>query len=79
MTVARVALAILSGTCFILVSAAAAASVSGTIKDPQGRPVAGASVALYARMGATEQEVRTLRGIVATLAKGKGHARKPPT
>jgi tRNA/rRNA methyltransferase len=33
---------------------------------------------MFARMGATEQEVRTLRGIVATLAKGKGHARKPP-
>ena len=31
------------------------------------------------RMGATEQEVRTLRGIVATLAKGKGHARKSST
>ena len=31
------------------------------------------------RMGTTEQEVRTLRGIVATLAKGKGHARKPST
>ena len=30
------------------------------------------------RMGATEQEVRTLRGIVATLAKGKGHGRKAP-
>jgi tRNA/rRNA methyltransferase len=34
---------------------------------------------MYARMGATEQEVRTLRGIVATLAKGKGHARKRPS
>jgi tRNA/rRNA methyltransferase len=34
---------------------------------------------MLSRMGATEQEVRTLRGIVATLAKGKGHARKPPT
>ena len=34
---------------------------------------------MFSRMGATEQEVRTLRGIVATLAKGKGHARKPPT
>ncbi len=34
---------------------------------------------MFARMGATEQEVRTLRGIVATLAKGKGRARKPPT
>jgi tRNA/rRNA methyltransferase len=32
---------------------------------------------MFARMGATEQEVRTLRGIVATLAKGKGNARKP--
>jgi tRNA/rRNA methyltransferase len=32
---------------------------------------------MLSRMGATEQEVRTLRGIVATLAKGKGHARKP--
>lgn len=34
---------------------------------------------MFARMGATEQEVRTLRGIVATLAMGKGRARKPPT
>ena len=33
---------------------------------------------LFARMEATEQEVRTLRGIVATLAKGKGHGRKTP-
>jgi tRNA/rRNA methyltransferase len=32
---------------------------------------------MFSRMGATEQEIRTLRGIVATLAKGKGHARKP--
>ena len=34
---------------------------------------------MFARMGASEQEVRTLRGIVATLAKGKGHGRKPST
>jgi tRNA/rRNA methyltransferase len=34
---------------------------------------------MFMRMGATEQEVRTLRGIVATLAKGKGHGRKPST
>jgi tRNA/rRNA methyltransferase len=33
----------------------------------------------FTRMGATEQEVRTLRGIVATLAKGKGHGPKPST
>jgi tRNA/rRNA methyltransferase len=32
---------------------------------------------MFSRMAPTEQEVRTLRGIVATLAKGKGHARKP--
>lgn len=31
---------------------------------------------MFSRLGATEQEVRTLRGIVATLAKGKGNARK---
>ena len=34
---------------------------------------------MFSRMDATEQEVRTLRGIVATLAKGKGPARKPST
>ncbi len=34
---------------------------------------------MLSRMGATEQEVRTLRGIVATLAKGRGQARKPST
>ncbi len=33
---------------------------------------------MFTRMGATEQEVRTLRGIVATLAKGKGAGRKTP-
>ncbi len=32
---------------------------------------------MFSRMSPTEQEVRTLRGIVATLAKGKGNARKP--
>ena len=32
---------------------------------------------LLSRIGATDQEVRTLRGIVATLAQGKGAARKP--
>jgi len=34
---------------------------------------------MFLRLGATDQEVRTLRGIVATLAKGKGQARKPST
>lgn len=31
---------------------------------------------MFTRMGATEQEVRTLRGIIATLAQGKGKGRK---
>jgi tRNA/rRNA methyltransferase len=34
---------------------------------------------MFSRMNATEQEVRTLRGIVATLSHGKGYGRKPPT
>ena len=33
---------------------------------------------MLARMDATEQEVRTLRGIVAALAQGKGRGRKSP-
>jgi len=33
---------------------------------------------MFSRMNVTEQEVRTLRGIVATLAKGKGRGLKPP-
>jgi tRNA/rRNA methyltransferase len=34
---------------------------------------------MFTRMGLTRQEVRTLRGIVATLSKGKGTGRKPST
>ena len=34
---------------------------------------------MLTRMNATEQEVRTLRGIVATLAQGKGERRKRPS
>lgn len=34
---------------------------------------------MFARMNASEQEVRTLRGIVATLSRGKGAGRKPST
>ncbi|MCB1512005.1 MAG: RNA methyltransferase [Hyphomicrobiaceae bacterium] len=33
---------------------------------------------MFTRLAPTEQEVRTLRGIVATLARGKGKARKAP-
>lgn len=34
---------------------------------------------MFTRMVPTRKEVRTLRGIVATLARGKGAGRKPPT
>lgn len=34
---------------------------------------------MFTRMELTEQEVRSLRGIVATLAHGKGQGRKPST
>lgn len=34
---------------------------------------------MFTRMALTEQEVRSLRGIVATLAHGKGRGRKPST
>ncbi len=34
---------------------------------------------MFTRMALTQQEVRTLRGIVATLSKGKGAGRKPST
>lgn len=34
---------------------------------------------MFTRMVPTRTEVRTLRGIVATLARGKGAGRKPPT
>ncbi|HRN89777.1 MAG TPA: RNA methyltransferase, partial [Hyphomicrobium sp.] len=34
---------------------------------------------MFTRMELTEQEVRSLRGIVATLALGKGRGRKPST
>lgn len=34
---------------------------------------------MFTRMALTEQEVRSLRGIVATLSRGKGHGRKSST
>jgi hypothetical protein len=33
---------------------------------------------MFVRMGATEQEIRTLRGIVKALAHPKGSRRNPP-
>ena len=52
----------------------------GFFNPPEKRPAVIRNLrTMLLRMGATEQEVRTLRGIVATLAKGKGHSRKPST
>lgn len=51
----------------------------GYFNPPEKRPTMVQNVrAMFMRMGATEQEVRTLRGIVAALAKGKGRGRKAP-
>jgi tRNA/rRNA methyltransferase len=50
----------------------------GFFNPPHRRATVVANVrTMFSRMGATEQEVRSLRGIVATLAKGKGRGRKP--
>ena len=51
----------------------------GFFNPPHKRPTVVRNMrSMLTRMGATEQEVRTLRGIVATLAKGKGQGRKVP-
>lgn len=50
----------------------------GFFNPPHKRPTVVQNVrSMLSRMGATEQEVRTLRGIVATLSRGKGAGRKP--
>jgi len=52
----------------------------GFFNPPQRRPAVVRNLrTMLSRMGPTEQEVRTLRGIVATLAQGKGPGRKPPS
>lgn len=52
----------------------------GFFNPPEKRPAMVRNLrTMFSRLGVTEQEVRTLRGIVATLAKGRGRARKPPT
>ena len=49
----------------------------GYFNPPEKRPTMMQNLrTMYARTGVTEQEVRTLRGIVAVLAKGKGRGRK---
>ncbi len=51
----------------------------GFFNPPHKRPAVVQNLrTMLLRMGATEQEVRTLRGIVATLANGKGRGRKVP-
>jgi len=51
----------------------------GFFNPPHKRPAVVNNLrTMLTRMGATEQEVRTLRGIVATLAHGKGKGRKVP-
>ena len=52
----------------------------GFFNPPHRRQVVMRNVkSMFSRMNATEQEVRTLRGIVATLAHGKGAGRKTPS
>lgn len=51
----------------------------GFFKSADKRPTVVNNLrSMFTRMGATELEVRTLRGIVATFAKGKGPGRKTP-
>jgi tRNA/rRNA methyltransferase len=51
----------------------------GFFRPPEKRQTMVRNIrSLLARMEATEQEVRTLRGIVAALAQGKGRGRKAP-
>lgn len=51
----------------------------GFFNSPHKRPTVVRNLrTMLGRMQATEQEVRTLRGIVATLAQGRGHGRKSP-
>jgi tRNA/rRNA methyltransferase len=50
---------------------------SGFFNPPHRRPTVVHNLrTMFSRLSATDQEVRTLRGIVATLAQGKGAARK---
>ncbi len=51
----------------------------GYFNPPEKRPTTVQSIrSMFVRMHATEQEVRSLRGIVAGLANGKGRGRKAP-
>ena len=51
----------------------------GFFNPPHKRPAVVRNLrTMLTRLGPTEQEVRTLRGVVATLAQGKGKGRKSP-
>jgi len=52
----------------------------GFFNPPHKRPTVVQNVrSMLTRTGVTAQEVRTLRGIVATLSQGKGRGRKTPS
>jgi tRNA/rRNA methyltransferase len=52
----------------------------GFFNPPDKRPSVSQNLrTMFTRLGATEQEIRTLRGIVATLSQGKGRGRKSST
>jgi tRNA/rRNA methyltransferase len=52
---------------------------SGFFTAPDKRPSVVQNLrSMFVRMGATEQEIRTLRGIVKALAHPKGGRRNPP-
>lgn len=52
---------------------------SGFFTAPEKRPSVIQNLrSMFVRMGATEQEIRTLRGIVKALAHPKGTKRRPP-
>lgn len=51
----------------------------GFFNPPEKRPTLVRNVrSMFTRMGATEQEIRTLRGIVKALAHGRGPRRRSP-
>jgi tRNA/rRNA methyltransferase len=51
----------------------------GFFNPPEKRPTVVQNLrSMFTRMAATQQEVRTLRGIVKALVHGKGSARRPP-
>jgi tRNA/rRNA methyltransferase len=54
-------------------------NASGFFTAPEKRPSVIQNLrSMFVRMGATEQEIRTLRGIVKALAHPKGSKRRPP-